>query len=275
MGGHGKIKKHGVKQAKYQQKFKANDPEARPVVQAVLKKGKRGMKTQDPRNAPPRADEDVMQDSDLASVRAFVPVYPGPPGIDDRPMSAKERRTEKKRVLAKAQEAKNLPPKKRRKGDDDDADAAAQNKEAKPELPRQKPGESLRDYCARVNMSVKEHLQESRKKMTSERALEKKKAGRVKKRDRTRAKKAKANAKHEGQGKPKSWKEERPDHLDQVERPPILSDQVLKSRQKLKAKLPQKAAETKKKGSEEFTDYAAKVREAYANMKKNRESNSL
>merc|ERR1712085_147172 len=238
-----------------QQKFKANDPEARPVVQAVLKKGKRGMRTQDPRNAPPRADEDVMQDSDLASVRAFVPVYPGPPGIDDRPMSAKERRTEKKRVLAKAQEAKNLPPKKRRKGDDDDAGAAAQNKEAKPELPRQKPGESLRDYCARVNMSVKEHLQESRKKMTSERALEKK---------------AKANAKHEGQGKPKSWKEERPDHLDQVERPPILSDQVLKSRQKLKAKLPQKAAETKKKGSEEFTDYAAKVREAYANMKKNR-----
>jgi len=276
------IKKHGVKQAKHQHKYRPQDPASKPI-QVVHGKN----------NAPPRMDEDVIPDSALASRRAFVPIERGAPEVADTPKSAKQRRLEKKRVQAAALAAQGKPlntRNKKRKGggeDKEEAEGAAQPQaDAKLELPRQMPGESVRDYHARVNKSVKEHLQETRKKRSTERALEKKRAARVAKRERARAKKTQAKTNREKAAK-KTDNSERAAHLDVVERPPILSDQALKSRSKLKSKAPtttslgsgvgllqqvQAEREGKAKGSE-FADYAAKVREAYAEMKKQRRQN--
>lgn len=280
-----KIKKHGVKQAKHNKKYRPQDPASKQVEAFDGKK-----------NAPPRMDEDVIPDSALASRRAFVPIERGGPAIADVPKSAKQRRVEKKRALSAKAAAQGKPMNtrnKKRKGEGEDKDeegASAQPVDSKPELPRQMPGESVRDYHARVNKSVKEHLQETRKKRSTERQLEKKRAARVAKRERARAKKAQAKSKSE-KGTKRVDKSERAAHLDVVERPPIMSDQVLKSRAKLKSKAPKTFASTstgsglgllqqvqaeregKAKGNE-FADYAAKVREAYAQMKKQRRLNA-
>lgn len=126
----------------------------------------------------------------------------------------------------------------------------------KEELPKQRPGESAKAYSARVDRSLQQHLQASRRKMTTDRQREKRKEREV-------AKKKKA-ATAKGQVPDRS-QPNRPRFGDVVQRPPILSSAAMKSRAKLKGD-----GADATKAHTDMSDYAAKVREAYDAMRKKR-----
>jgi len=144
-------------------------------------------------------------------------------------------------------------------------------------LPRMKPGETPRAYARRVDDATQEHLKQARQKVSTVNQLERRRKNRLTKRAKVAEKRAQAS-KAAGYGQ-----SDKAQFGDSVLRPPILSDAAMKSRRKLKdiaaragvmgGAMPGVAAQKSGKQSErsaEFSDYASRVREAYAKIKEKR-----
>lgn len=137
-------------------------------------------------------------------------------------------------------------------------------------IPARRPGETSREYRLRVDKAAGAALLEANKKGATDRQREKKRKARADRKQKLREKKK------QGGKVGKSRGEKVVDFGNVVERPPILSSAAQKSRSKLKELAERKgtggvaAAARKAETASEFADYAAKVREAYAGMKKKR-----
>lgn len=251
------------------------------------------------RDRPPGKDEDVI---DVPEVRGgasmFGPglaeevLYAKPPkpskAAVEEGLSARAKRRlrakEKRRVAAEGGGTGAAGSgKKRRLPDGASADRQKQAPSAA-SLPKQRPGESARSYKRRVDAALASHLAASRRKMVTDHKREKRKQ----RADIRKGKKAHKRPGDEEEGE-EEGEEEPPDATlgrtelpvfgDVVERPPILGAEAMKSRSKLKkekeAASGQKAAGTadtanRVQAASDLADYAARVREAYAEIKKRR-----
>lgn len=257
-------------------KFRAQDPESKRVE--IVAEGA---------NAPPKDDEDIvgipkmvgapclpMDIGQPVSVQLHEGAL-GPRGTGDADkLSGRQQRREKKKKAKEVSAATGGA----KAGAKDKVGKDSAPKEAptiSQDLPKQRPGESARAYSARVDQSLRSKLQEASRKVPTAHHREKMRTRAADKRKRARDRKGKAKAEAAEEAKA-----EKVEFGDVVERPPILSSAVMKSRSKLKKKTEEAAKvlvsgtglikEAQSNAPADLADYAAKVREAYAAMKKQR-----
>lgn len=252
-----KIPRKGGGREARKKKFRPQDPfstRIEPVNEGV--------------NAPPLADEDVADIPSLVG-GAFMPIDPGggaaAGSVGSAPLSKRQARKAKQKAKDRAQEAGGKANKRARERIVPEGATTSQ------ELPKQRPGESAKAYAARVDRHMEEQLRDARRKVTTERQREKKRNRVAAKRQakKERGDEARADA---ADGLFKSA--ERAGFGEVVQRPPILSSAAMKSRSKLKAAAAKVGAgggsTPKPSAPSDLADYAAKVREAYAAIKKRR-----
>mmetsp|Transcript_33 Transcript_33/g.90 ORF Transcript_33/g.90 Transcript_33/m.90 type:complete len:297 (-) Transcript_33:53-943(-) len=258
-------------------------------------------------NVPPILDPDE-EDIPPMAIPSFVPLDPLPEGAADKKttlaadakgnralgLSRREAKIIEKRMKVKDAKERGvtLPPKAKKPkkeltkkellgeeaGDDDedDEDGGDEGAEAaapagKLELPKQRPGESPKEYSRRIDQALHEHNMKNNKKVTGARKREK----RRERRKEERMKKAKKKGASDGRQGNRAGKGGQFGEV--VERPPILSSAALKSRSKLKASKAKAAAEKKAKNasnSAELSKYASQVKQAYDAFKKKRAASS-
>lgn len=241
--------------------------------------------------APSSDDEDIAGVPKLAK-NAFLPmIEPDAPQPLNVPKTGSQLRREKRlKMMQKRKEKRLTEPAVVAPKDEDE------EKEEKLDLPKQKPGENKYAYFARLDKAVVAKLQVSNQKVTTPKMRAKKLAIRVAKKEKG-SKRRFENNKDATDGLYAAG--ERTAHGDVAERPPVLSQAALRSRTKLKKR---KVARTESSsiaskgflsgearnpaipkvtslrqpvknnagGASDLADYANKVREAYAAMKKQR-----
>mmetsp|Transcript_74015 Transcript_74015/g.216846 ORF Transcript_74015/g.216846 Transcript_74015/m.216846 type:complete len:259 (+) Transcript_74015:82-858(+) len=218
-------------------------------------------------NKAPLGDVDCIDIPTLTS--ALTPMIPG--GVDPEERNygtvetaiekAKNRHAKRKADRKSGKEAR--PPPKR------PADEADKGQDAAPEtggaLPKRRRGESERDYSDRCDQVLKQRLLDTRRKMGTENARDKRRRRAEAKREKLLAK---SSSKKTDDLDGLFGKTEKYQFGDIVKRPPILSADSMKSRSKLKSS-PLAAPGGKK--ANDLSDYAAKVKEAYAELRNKRQ----
>jgi len=248
----GKKPKSRVRKLKYN--YRPQDPFARPSQQDVNEGS----------NRPPRDDDDVI---DIPRMSVGAAMIPGA-SLGEDPQRHRERGGDTGR--------KSKGPKHKRRMASATVEEERTRNADKPRplpeevaAPKQRPGESARAFARRVDAWTEQRLKVTRSKASTEHMREKK-------RQRAQAKRAKAAEKRnrvqtEDDGLYKNAA--KASFGDVVHRPPILSDAAMKSRSKLKkgGTTPSGAGTSGASSSaSELEAYAAKVREAYAAIKKRR-----
>lgn len=225
-------------------------------------------------NAPPAADE---LDVPRCAGRAFMPIEPKAGGTGKvLNVSARQARKEKlqqKRRLGDSS-ALDRKVKKRRKLDVDDTADHVETAEVRPS---QKPGESDKAFAKRAGKDLADRAAQARKKMNTEQRREK---NRLRAAEKKRKLKDKRKARTADNDHDKQLAGQKAKFGDIVERPPIMSASVLRSREKLKAS--EKAVVLSLGGKsaaggaaangapKDLADYASRVQEAYAALKARR-----
>lgn len=262
-----------------------------PAKKGTRQAFKRKMRPQDPCNPVPMDDGtegnnlDPLEDSDIVPGGGESFGIQGPYGMvhadalfervprkgdamDDPKESKRERRRKQRAVTG----GDGLNPKAHdgAAGGAEAVTADAKMSTREDRMPRQKPGESARDYSKRVDQCLVSKLAEGSKKVSSDnsRGKQRKRAEAKKK---ARAEKGKKKARVEEEARLR--KSQVPVFGDVVDRPPIMSADALKSQAKLK----NMAAGQSSGGNgipnglpRKLQDYASQVREAYAALKKKR-----
>lgn len=250
--------------------------------QEVLKKRKAGQArlAHEGANAVPKEDdESVVRVPSLTTAHFLPTVESDAPQPLDWGKTNSQLRKEKRQE--KTQKRKEATARAVEKGDKAASNTAAEQEKAdepaKIDLPKQRPGESKYAYFARLDKATVERLRMTSRKVPSE-------PMRAKKRKKRQDKKEEKTKKKEDFRVDDSdglfVAGQRADFGDTAERPPQLSNAALKSRSKLKrggkvVVFPEKSgasshAKDATGAARDLADYAAKVRAAYANMKKQR-----
>lgn len=131
-------------------------------------------------------------------------------------------------------------------------------------LPSRNKGEKEQAYKARCNKALKEQMASTRKKLSTERHQDKKREHRQTKRKRIDEKRIK---KEIDQAQPVTKKAA---FRDIVERPPILSDKAMRSKEKATGKLAVRSSTNTAIVSGGFENYANKVKAAYDELRQKR-----
>eukprot|EP00931_Biecheleriopsis_adriatica_P104868 TRINITY_DN79485_c0_g1_i1.p1 TRINITY_DN79485_c0_g1~~TRINITY_DN79485_c0_g1_i1.p1 ORF type:complete len:332 (-),score=80.31 TRINITY_DN79485_c0_g1_i1:99-1019(-) len=141
---------------------------------------------------------------------------------------------------------------------------------AAPALPKQRPGESLHSYRARVDAAARQQLRPAQQKLLTEhkRNRRKEREQAVKEKKRTAA--ASAAARKAELDALSLGRVDKAKFGEVVQRPPILGDAAMKSRAKLKSGKAAKDQTSSLAAANDLSDYADKVRAAYEAIKQKR-----
>eukprot|EP00418_Pyrodinium_bahamense_P043240 CAMPEP_0179197054 /NCGR_PEP_ID=MMETSP0796-20121207/97991_1 /TAXON_ID=73915 /ORGANISM="Pyrodinium bahamense, Strain pbaha01" /LENGTH=286 /DNA_ID=CAMNT_0020901471 /DNA_START=21 /DNA_END=881 /DNA_ORIENTATION=+ len=281
MGRHKKVPRKGLSRQQKKKKFRPQDPFYR------------GPKApEDPKfNRPPGKDEDIL---DVPEVSGGNSMFGGGPatgsqaaGGDDDGLSARARRRLRARERKKAAAAAGGAD--LEAGEEEAGAGVNGEKRREPErasvggkpptlsaadLPKQRPGESRWSYNRRLNAALKQHMEATRRKTVTEHRREKRRQRAADVKDRRAAKRA--SAKKATEESAELGRMERVEFGDVAERPPILGPAALKSRTKLKKASSTGSVGDTGKGAPhaaadaDLEDYAQRVRDAYAEMKRRR-----
>lgn len=215
------------------------------------------------KNWEPKKDPDIINGSfSSAFGTGMVGLIPGAAlekPADPKVESKRERRR-RKRELSAGKDGLGIA----------ELPAKEKSNEGRESMPKQNRGESARDYAKRVNEHLRIRLQEENKKLATTNSRDKKRKRAEARRKKAIAKAERKNGKVEDDGLFR--KAERAAFGDVVQRPPVMSADAMKSQAKLKAGAAgDEGLQGRPNGvPPEMQDYAAKVREAYAALKKRR-----
>mmetsp|Transcript_50004 Transcript_50004/g.118966 ORF Transcript_50004/g.118966 Transcript_50004/m.118966 type:complete len:264 (+) Transcript_50004:59-850(+) len=256
----GKIPKKAGRQARAK-KFKVQDPFYRGPVAVDTK-----------HNRPPKHDEDVIDrmPSFGRAVDAFAGVDPAS-GASSTPAPLSKKAEKRKRKQAEARMKATEEWISGKVPTTSEGQPGTDTELQLQPLPRRESGESEKAFKKRLQQHLDRRQKEARARRRTDHKREKLRAQEKAKRE---ARMKKKDAKQQQLGSAA-----KPAFGDVVERPPTISAQMLKSREKLKqsqevdqTRGPPIAKVTKDKSRphNEMSDYASKVRDAYAAMKKRR-----
>mmetsp|Transcript_19389 Transcript_19389/g.45095 ORF Transcript_19389/g.45095 Transcript_19389/m.45095 type:complete len:259 (+) Transcript_19389:60-836(+) len=251
-----KIPKKAGRQAK-KKKFKVQDP---------YYSGPKKVDTK--RNKPPKKDDDVIDrmPSFGGAADAMAGIGDGTSADSPASISKKAERRKRKKAAARAKEIEDWIA----GGDGGGRGGAGGDQDSLPALPTRATGESEHTYKKRLRQHLQERQRKARQRQHTNYKREKLRAQEKARRDVKMQKKA---------SKQKAPTCVVPAFGEVVDRPPVMSNDILRSREKLKQK-----QEVDKKGAsalakvtlsharprDEMSDYASKVRDAYAAVKAKR-----
>lgn len=269
-----------------------------PVKGGSIQKRRLKMRPQDPCNpkGPIHEDEgtrghikdknwDGSKDPDIV-VGSFADNFgPGMVGLlpgaalesassNAQPVSKREKRRRKCGQAREPRRPSKLEGDGRPKGaaTADSSVGTAWKSEKQAPMPKQKPGESSWAYNRRIDQHVREQLNQASKKLNTDHSRGRKRKQAEAKKQFASEKAARKMGKTDQDGLFR--RTEKVTFGDVVERPPVMSADAMKSQAKLKASAAGVQAPQANVGGcpPELQDYAAKVRAAYAEMKKKRAS---